>query len=346
MVLITEHENLQTPTLQAFIENAPAQSSRRLSNAFPTEQVFDINVAYNVIDSTGIKAGSIIGFDAATPLRKKGDIQQVLAKLSKIAHAYHYTEEEMYRYKNSRNSAEQDALVQNALLSIADLSEGIEDTKELIRANMVYRGVFDYEDPKSEVKIQFDLDLPDEAKTTAGDFSRADVNPLEVLMNEVEKYKERNNGQAPAYVVMNSKTLAKIKRNPNVAADLYGSEAGNKIVRQSDLDTLFTDIGLPKVEIDDAQTIIEGITGDIVKKHLDDDVVVLHAANLGNTLSGPAADNNFANGKYVVSVVSQDPVGEKTIVGEVAMPVLKNIKGISIITANEQAEETSEVPEG
>lgn len=60
MPLITEHENLQTPTLQAFIENAPAQSSRRLSNAFPTEQVFDINVAYNVIDSTGIKAGSII----------------------------------------------------------------------------------------------------------------------------------------------------------------------------------------------------------------------------------------------------------------------------------------------
>lgn len=54
---------------------------------------------------------------------------------------------------------------------------------------MVYRGVFDYEDPKSEVKIQFDLDLPDEAKTTAGDFSRADVNPLEVLMNEVENTK-------------------------------------------------------------------------------------------------------------------------------------------------------------
>src|SRR5699024_8363068 len=119
-------------------------------------------------------------------------------------------------------NAEQDALIQNALLSIADLSEGIEDTKELIRANMVYRGVFDYEDPKSEVKIQFDLDLPEDAKTTAGDFSRDDVNPLEVLTNEVEKYKERNHGQAPAYIVMNTKTLAKIKRNRNVAIDLYG----------------------------------------------------------------------------------------------------------------------------
>lgn len=340
MVLITEHEHLQKPTLQAFIENAPAQSPRRLANAFPMTQVFDINVAYNVIDSTGIKAGSIIGFDAATPLRKKGDIQQVLAKLSKIAHAYHYTEEELYRYKNARNDAEQEALIQNALLSIADLSEGIEDTKELIRANMVYRGVFAYEDPKSEVKIQFDLDLPEDAKKTAGDFSREDINPLEVLLKEVENYKERNHGQAPAYIVMNSKTLAKIKRNPNVAIDLYGKEAGNKIVRQSDLETLFNDIGLPPVEIDDAQTIIEGITEDIVKNHLDDDVVVLHAANLGSTLSGPAADNNFANGKYVVSVVSQDPVGEKTIVGEVAMPVLKNIKGISIITANKKADQT------
>ena len=48
--------------------------------------------------------------------------------------------------------------------------------------------------------------------------------------------------------------------------------------------------------------------------------------NLGKTLVGPAADNNFAIGTYVVSVVSQDPVGEKTIVGEVAMPVLQNLK--------------------
>lgn len=334
MVLITEHENLKAETLQAFIDNAPAQTERRLSKVFPEQQVFDINVAYNVINDTGIKAGSIIGFDAATPLRQKGDVQQVLAKLSKIAHAYHYTEEEMYRYQNSRNADEQNALVNNALLSIADLSEGVEDTKELIRANMVYRGIFDYEDPKSQVKIQFDLDLPEDAKSSVGKFSSDDVNPLEVLSDEVEKYSNRNNGRKPEFMVMNSKTLAKIKRNANVVEDLYGASAGNKVVRNSDLETLFADIGLPQLEIDDAQTIIEGIDEDIVKKHLDDDVVVLHADNLGNTLSGPAADNNFANGKYVVSVVSQDPVGEKTIVGEVAMPVLKNVKGIQIITAD------------
>ena len=343
---ITDHSDLQQATLQSFVENVEPQRTRRLERVFPVEQTFDINVVYDIIEKTGIKAASILGFDSGTPLRDKGSIKQAMAKLTKIAHAHHYTEEEMYKYKNPRTNSEVDALIRNALINVADLKEGVEETKELIRADMVYRGRFDYESPKDNVKISFDLDLDENAKITAGDFSRDDVNPLEVLQEQAESYKENNHLKAPSYMVMTSRTLSKIKRNPNVVLEIYGKDTGRRLVKDSDLQETFSELGLPPLEIEDGHVTIDGIEGDITKQLLEDDKVVMHADQLGKTLVGPAADNNFAIGTYVVSVVSQDPVGEKTIVGEVAMPVLQNLKGISILTANEQAEETPEVPEG
>ncbi|MEB8091846.1 major capsid protein [Mammaliicoccus lentus] len=337
---ITDHSDLQQATLQSFVENVEPQRTRRLESVFPTEQTFDINVVYDIIEKTGIKAASIIGFDSGTPLRDKGSIKQAMAKLTKIAHAYNYTEEEMYKYLNPRSTSEVDALIRDVLISVGDLKEGVEETKELIRAGMVYRGEFDYEDPKTNVRIKFDLDLDDNNKISAGDFSREDVNPLEVLQEQVETYKDNNRQKAPAYMVMTSKTLSKIKRNPNVVFEIYGKDTGRRLVKDSDLLEMFSELKLPTLDIEDGQVTIDGIEGDITKQLLEDDKVVMHADKLGKTLVGPAADNNFAIGLYVVSVVSQDPVGEKTIVGEVAMPVLQNLKGISILTANEEADET------
>lgn len=337
---ITDHSDLQQDVLQAFVESVEPQRTRRLAKVYPATETFDINVVYDIIEKTGIKAASIIGFDSGTPLRDKGSIKQAMAKLTKIAHAYKYTEEEMYKYLNPRSTSEVAALIRDVLISVADLKEGVEETLELIRADMTYRGRFDYESPKDNVKISFDLDLNDEVKLTSGDFSREDVNPLEVLQEQMETYKDNNHQKAPAYMVMTSKTLAKIKRNPNVVLEIYGTETGRRLVKDSDLLEMFTELKLPTLEIEDGVVTIDGITGDITRQLLEDDKVVMHADKLGKTLIGPAADNNFQTGIYTVNKVSQDPVGEKTIVGEVAMPVLQNLKGISILTANEEADET------
>ena len=113
----------------------------------------------------------------------------------------------------------------------------------------VYRGRFDYESPKDNVKISFDLDLDENDKITAGDFSRDDVNPLEVLQEQAESYKENNHLKAPSYMVMTSRTLSKIKRNPNVVLEIYGKDTGRRLVKDSDLQETFSELGLPPLAV-------------------------------------------------------------------------------------------------
>lgn len=334
MALITNDERMNSATLISYLDNKPEEKVRRLADVYPEQPVYDLDVAYNVLESTGIKAASIIGLDAGTPVRSKGEIKARMASLTKVAHSYTYTETEMFKYRKARDAAEQNQIVLNAVQEVGDLYEGVEDIKEYMRAKMTYDGKFSYKDEKSETELEFDLELPESAIVTRDIYA----NPLEALQLEVDAYKDRNNGQAPTYIVMNSKTFTKFKKNDVVRTELYGADSA-RLVRNSDLQELFVELELPEIAIDDNQTIIEGITEDKVYKHLEDDKIVLHGDNLGNTFSGPAVENNDQTGTFVVNVVSQDPPGEKTIVGEITFPVLKNVNAVHIINV-EASEET------
>lgn len=330
---IINDENLQPAVLKTVINSVEPTKVRRLASAFPEQPVFDTNAVYNVVSDTAIKAGSIIGFDAETPVKTKPQVEKRMAELTKIANAYFYTEQELLHYNKPRSSAEQDQVIADVMNSIVQLNEGNEDTKELLRANYVYRGMFDYEDPKSQVKIQFDLDLPEGAIQETGAFDAEGSNPLEDLLNQVDAYRNNNGLVSPDFMVMNTRTLAKIKRNANVVGQIYGADAGGRLVRDSDLVELFNELKLPTLEIDDNYTVIEGIDGNIRKQHMPDDTVVMHASDLGQTLIGPAVEADYAPEKYVVNIKTQDAPNAKTIVGQVTIPVLKNMNGISILRA-------------
>lgn len=333
---IINDKNLNPSVLQTVIEGREQTKTRRLAAMFPEQPVFDKNAVYNVVSDTSIKAGSIIGFDAETPIKNKPQVEKKMAELTKIANAYFYTEEELLAYNKPRSDAEQNQVITDVMNSIVNLDEGIEDTKELLRANYVYQGKFDYEDPKSKVKIQFDLDLPEGTKFEALAFDNEQSNPLEQLLEQLESYRANNNMANPDYMVMNSRTLSKLKRNPNVAVQIYGQDGANKLVRNTDLNELFVELGLPTFEIDDGYAVIEGVTEDIKKQFMPDDTVVMHAADLGQTLIGPAVESDYAPQKFVVNVKTQDAPNAKTIVGQVTIPVLKNTHGISIMQATKQ----------
>lgn len=332
---IINDTNLNPAVLQTVIAETESQKERRLEKVFPEQPVFDKNAVYNVISDTAIKAGSIIGFDAETPIKTKPQLEKRVAELTKIANAYFYTEEELLRYNRPRAEQEQEQVIADVMQSIVNLSEGVEDTKEYLRASLVYAGRFDYEDPKSQVKISFDVDLPEGTKRNAPALDSEDVNPLQELIDQVEDYRDRNGMALPAYMVMNSKTLAKIKRNPNVAAQVYGENGAGKLVRNSDLEELFVELGLPELEVDDNYSVIEGVSEDVKKQHMPDDTVVMHAEQLGQTLIGPAVEADYAPEKYVRHLTTEDAPNAKTIVGQVTIPVLKNENGVSILTFGE-----------
>lgn len=342
MADIINDKNLNPTVLQTVIERAESPKVRRLASAFPEQPVFDKNAVYNVVSDTAIKAGSIIGFDAETPIKNKPQVEKRMAELTKIANAYFYTEEELLSYNKPRSSEEQQQVIADVMKSIVNLDEGIEDTKELLRANYVYKGKFDYEDPKSKVKIEFDLDLPEGAVRETSAFDNESSNPLQDLVDQLEAYRDNNGMTAPDFMVMNTRTLSKLKRNPNVIIQVYGQDGAQKLLRNSDLFELFNELGLPTLEIDDNYTVIEGITEDRRIQHMPDDTVVMHAANLGQTLIGPAVESDYQPQKYVVNLKTKDAPNAKTIVGQVTIPVLKNIKGISILKVGEQADDSED----
>lgn len=291
----------------------------------------DINAVYDLIKSQNIVAGSIVGFNAGTPVRTKGEAEQAMAKLTKIAHAYNLDDEEMYKYQNPRTDAERQRVIDAVLLNTAELAQGVNDTKEYIRAKLTYDGKFEYADNRDNVKIEFDLERPEGNNIGSSDWSNhADATPLDDIEEAIEQYKSTNNNAVPAYIVMNSKTYANFKRTQQVKDEIDGAA---RIVRDSDVELLFSENGYPTLELDDDYTTFENADGSTEDKaHLEDGKVVLHAEVMGQTLSGPSKEGNWAHGLFSYTVISQDPPGEKTIVGEVTLPVSQNYNGNVIMT--------------
>lgn len=338
MVLL--NPQLQPTELQAFIaardEQNAAANLYPLASAFPTEEVEDIEGVYDIIEQQVNVAASITGFNSGAPIRSKGQGKQAIAQLTKIQDAYHLDEKELYHYRNPRTSSEKQKVVDSVLMSTNELSDGVEKTKELLRASMAYNGRFDYEDPRTETKISLDLDRPTENDLTASEVWGTDTaTPITDLQSAIEQYQATNGNKKPEIINMNSKTFTKLKRSGQIKLELFGDTNTPRIVKDDDFQSLLDSFGLPPIQIDDSETAIFQIDGtNKIVKHLEDDKVVLRASVLGKTLSGPSVENNFAKGKFATTVISQDPVSEKTIVGEVALPVTQNINGTVFVNVN------------
>lgn len=338
--MVLEDKQLQPTELQAFITASDAQNAELnlypLQTAFPTEEVDDIKNVYDIVEQQLNVAASITGFNSGAPIRNKGQGKQAIAKLTKIQDAYYLDETELLHYRNPRSDAERQKVIDSVLINTNELSEGVEKTKELIRAEMAYRGRFEYEDPRTETRISFDLDRPKENDlTVSSPWGTEDSRPIDDLQAAIEQYQATNGNKKPEIINMNSKTFTKLKRSGQIKLELFGSTNTPRIVKNDDFQSLLDSFGLPAIQIDDSQTAVAQIDGtNRIIKHLEDDKVVLRAAVLGLTLSGPSVENNFAKGKFATTVISQDPVSEKTIVGEVALPVTQNINGTVFVNVN------------
>lgn len=330
--MVLEDKAFQKATLQAFINKGDADrdvSVYPLAQAFPIEQVESIENVYNIIETQLNVAASITGFNSGSPIRNKGQGKQAMAKLTKIQDAYFLDENDLIRFNNPRSQDELTQIINQTLINTNNLSEGVEKTKEFLRAQMAYTGKFEYNDPRTETKISFELDRPKENDlVSAAEWGTEEATPITDLLLAIEQYQKTNGNTKPEVINMNSKTLAKFKRSGQIKTELYGDSRSPRLVRDSDFNQLLNEFGIPAIQVDDSETAIEQLDGtNKVYKHLPDGRVVLRAAVLGKTLSGPSVENNYGKGKFVEAVISQDPHTEKTIVGEVALPVTQNING-------------------
>ncbi|WP_420494424.1 major capsid protein [Macrococcus psychrotolerans] len=331
-----EIKEFNDATLQAFVREADNRNTNNypLAEAFPQEVTYDINAIYNVVSDTVRAAASITGFNSGAPLRSKGEGEKAMIELTKIQHGYYLDEVELLQFNKPRDPQERQAVIEKVFLKIADLSYGVDDIKEFLRAGLTYRGEFKYSNPVDKIEIDVKLNRPSENTIQiTNKWNTPEGTPIADLISAVEQYQKTNGNKKPDYIVMNSKTFSAFKRNPELKGQIYGNSTDTRIVRDASVYELLTELGLPPIQIDDNITGIEQLDGTVkVYQNLEDGKVVLRAAQLGKTFTGPSVENNYVPGKYVQTVIEKDPSSEKTIVGEVAIPALQAINSTVLMT--------------
>ena len=326
-----ENSQFQPNELQALVTNAPEAKVYPLATAFPVEQTMEIDNAYDVVQSQINEAASVTGFNAGAPLRSKGEGKKVLARLTKIQHQRRLDEVDLMRFDAPRNDAEKQQIIDKNLLSVVELSQGVDDAIEYIRAKMVYDGEFHFVDAINKSEIRFELERPAENKINVEKkWDAADSTPVSDLTLAVEQFKKTNGRKKPEVIVMNSTTYAAFKRSDEIKANIYGNATDARIVTDANVDALLNSVGLPSIVIDDSETGVRTVEGELeAVQHLKDGVVVLRSAVLGSTMVGPSkTSQGWVMGRWVDTYSEVNPPVEGIIAGEVALPVLKNLNGV------------------
>ena len=334
--MVLEYEDFQQQTLTTFVENVQAPRSYPLAAVFPEESTDDIDFAYGIITQQYAKAASITGFNSSAPLRSQKELEKVTGELTKLQHALYLDEKDLYKYSNPRTPAERQRIIDRTLTSVGDLSIGVQDTKELLRAQVTYDGRIQYRDPvnKTGVDIVFERPAGNDISVTTPWTDKVNSTPLADLEAAMVQYKAENGQVAPTRLHITSAVESLLKGNEEIRTQVFGSTSGgSRRLTSEDVQGALTDLGLPRYAIDDNFTVMEGADGeDVMIKHLSDDKVVLFADTLGKTMIGPTKEKNWATGIFAKPIMMEDPEGEKVIVGEATFPAFQNQNSTVIVT--------------
>lgn len=291
----------------------------------PEEPVYDTQFAYNVINGRYAQAASITGWNASAPLRDTAEQERAFGQVAKLQHGFRLDETQLLQYNRPRAEQEANAVIEGIYTSTDELVQGVEDIKEYLRAQVIYNGQLIYNDNKNNVHLNIDFKIPNENKITATtQWSNEGATPLTDIQAAVEQYKKSNQKQKPVVMHMTSATEALLLNNEQIRTQIYGTDNGKRLLTKSDIQNVFSALGLPPYQINDDVVLVD----DEEKQLLDDNKVVLLGTDLGKTMIGPTEENNYMPGKFADTEIKKNPPEQSVRVGETAFPALKRKKAI------------------
>lgn len=315
----------QQPQLTGYVQNVPPARDYLLANFMPEEPVYDINFAYNVINGKYARAASITGWNASAPLRDTAEQERAFGQVAKVQHGFRLDETQLLQYNRPRAEQEADAVVEGIYTSTDELTQGVDDIKEYLRAQVIYNGELIYDDDENDIHLNINFGLPEANKLTATTkWSESSSAPLTDIQVAVEQFKKTNQRQKPVVMHITSATEASLLQNEQIRTQIYGTNNGQRLLTKSDVQNAFSALGLPPYQINDDVIVVD----DEEVQLLDDDKVVLLGANLGKTMIGPTVENNYSPGKFAVTEIKKNPPEQSVIVGEAPFPALKRINAI------------------
>lgn len=321
-------KEFQREQLQGYIENIGPEKTYALANVLPDLPTYDINFAYNVVNGEYGDSASITGWNASAPLRDKREVEKAFGQVSKVQHGIRLDEKELLAYNKPRSDGEQQQVIEYVYNETDNLSYGVDEIAEYMRAKAVYDGLLVYEDKKNDISVNVDFGIPEENKLdNTVSWAEKDSTPLNDIQNAVGQFKATNQRRKPTVMHMTSKTETLLLTNEQIRVQVLG-EGGGRLITKEDLQNTFSVLGLPPYVINDDVVIINGEEEQL----LDDNKIVLIGQDLGNTMIGPTVENDYNPGKFVLPKITFDPPGQTIIIGAALFPALK--KPSAIVTMN------------
>jgi len=321
-------DEFQQPQLTGYVQNVPPAREYLLANLMPVDPVYDINLAYNVIEGKYGEAASITGFNASAPLRNPQEQARAFGQVSKVQHAFRLSETQLLQYNQPRSDSEKQAIVDAIYVDTDKLSQGVDDIGEDMRAQAIYSGKVEYKDEENDVQINVDFGIPEENKIEAEtNWGEAGATPLTDIQDAVKQFQKANQRRKPQVIHMTSATEAQLLQSEQIRTQVYGTDNGQRLLTKNDIQNVFSALGLPPYDINDDVIVVNGEEVQL----LEDGKVVLIGAEIGNTVVGPTVENNYQPGRFAKPIIESNPPRETVIVGESLFPALKQPKAIVIM---------------
>lgn len=322
-------EEFQPAALKGYIDNVPPAREYLLSRFLPVEETEDLDFAFNIINGKYGKAASLTGWNAAAPLRDKKSFETAMAEVVKVQHGQRLDERQLLKFKKPRSENEQGRALSYVYDTTEELSQGVDDIIEYMRAQALYSGGMSYHDDLNDIHIDFELDLPENNRiTVTTPWDQAGAKPLADVQAAVKQFQAENQRRKPAIMHMTSATEALLLQNESIRVQIYGAQNGGQLLTPGNVQAAFSALGLPSYEIND--DVVEMESGEV--QLLEDGKVVLLGAELGKTFVGPTVENDYEPGKFVSTVIKVDPPEQKIIIGQAVYPAVNRPQAIVIMS--------------
>lgn len=302
-------------------------------------------------------AADVVSMDSPLPLKKRDTVSHAVGKIPKLGIIFSRGEQFLSDVAvMSARGANEYEIATRILNDVGRAVNGINIRKEILFQQALSSGyclVSDENDPSLGIRVNYGYLAENFFNVTAGRWGDASCKPLDDIEQLFDKANADNNSIG---LVGISKAYFQKLRNSTQGKQLAAIFAGQVIVSLSDLMTpsretmlnaLQDEYGCPFMIVDSSFR-IEGKNGENIniKPWVEANVVAMPSAQVGRLVYGtlaeetrPVTDVSYAKAGSHILVAEfgeTNPLREFTSAQALALPVIDNVSGIYVLTADKK----------
>lgn len=311
---ITHLEEFQAPALRELVDATEEMAEETFADAYlPTVPTFDRKFAYNIV-KTNEYIAAYIGFGTEPPYIDRDAVASRMGEIAYFGLGDIVTYEELQAIHEARNDSEFTAVIDAITNKNVKILNGLRKLMYLAKMEALFKGehVFNKADGEKNI-IRFDFGIPAENKvalTAGADFDAADFDIVGWLMDQVEAYKDANDGKAPEIMIGSAEIRGKMLRNANIITEA-GRPEGSARVSVAELNQVLADFSLPAFTVINERSIKykqNGGKNTVTKEIVPVNRLTFLSKGIGEYLQGPTLENNFQPGLYLENKDKDDPI--------------------------------------